>query len=63
MRHVIYIGIFVYLSALLGGCISVEIPIGDAIKNTKDWINEERDRKQQQDQPPAEQTTQQATPS
>ena len=63
MRHFIYISIFVVGSILLGGCISVEIPIGDAIKNTKDWINVEHDRKQQQDQPPAEQTTPQSTPS
>jgi hypothetical protein len=40
--------IFAMLSgSLLAGCVTVEIPIGDAIDSTKDWINEERDRKTQ----------------
>lgn len=59
MRQMIYIGVLLLSSHLLSGCISVEIPIGDAIRSTKDWINEERNRDKKQHQPVSEQTTSQ----
>jgi len=45
MRKNIHILCFIIASYMLAGCITVEIPVGDAIDSTKDWINEERDRK------------------
>ena len=42
--HIISI---IFVSTVLTGCITVKIPVGDAIDSTKDWINEERDRKKQ----------------
>jgi hypothetical protein len=49
MREAIYISMLL-IAIQLTGCISVEIPVGDAIRSTKEWINEERQR----DKPPAQ---------
>ena len=45
MRLIPHIISMTLISTLLMGCISVTIPVGDAIDSTKDWINEERERK------------------
>ena len=52
MRVNIHIISIILIGTLLTGCITVEIPVGDAIDSTKDWINEERDKNQQQDAAP-----------
>jgi len=51
MRTNIHIISIILASTVLTGCISIKIPVGDAIDSTKDWINEERDRKQQEQAP------------
>ena len=52
MRANIHIISVIMGGTLLAGCVTVEIPVGDAIDSTKDWINEERDRKKQKDATP-----------
>lgn len=47
MRIYTHIIVAMMFGSFLTGCVTVEIPIGDAIDSTKDWINEERDRKKQ----------------
>lgn len=49
MRLTTHIICMLLFNMLLTSCITVQIPVGDAIDSTKDWINEERDRQKQKE--------------